>query len=89
MAKSNWKICFTKAAEKQGRKLLSDIQDRIDNFIVNRLAPSVNPRNLGEALAGQWSGHFRYRVGDYRIVCKIKDETITIPVIEIGHRREI
>jgi mRNA interferase RelE/StbE len=89
MAKSIWKIRFTKTAEKQGRKLSSDIQTRIDNFLVNRLAASDNPRNLGEALIGHWSGYIRYRVGDYRIICKIEDETITILVIEIGHRREI
>jgi mRNA interferase RelE/StbE len=89
MAVSKWKIRFTKTAEKQGRKLSSDIQNRIDNFLTNRLETSPNPRNLGDALVGQWSGHFRYRVGDYRIICRIEDETITILVIEIGHRREI
>jgi mRNA interferase RelE/StbE len=89
MAKSKWKIRFTKTAVKQVRKLTSDIQTRIDSFLVNRLLTSDNPRSHGEALAGQWSGYTRYRVGNYRIICKIEDETITILVIEIGHRREI
>ncbi len=54
-----------------------------------RVAAHDNPRDLGAALSGRLAGHWRYRVGDYRIICKIEDETITILVIEIGHRREI
>jgi mRNA interferase RelE/StbE len=37
------------------------------------------------SLAGSWA----YRVGDYRIICKIKDDIITVVVIEIGHRGDI
>lgn len=84
-----WRLKFEPRAEKSGRKLSKAIRVRIINFLENRVAISENPRLLGKAMAGEWAGHWRYRVGDYHIICKIEDETITILVIEIGHRREV
>jgi mRNA interferase RelE/StbE len=89
MTKPSWQIDFTKNAAEQTKKLPLEVQRRVRAFLSERVATSINPRNLGEALAGAWTGHIRYRVGDYRIICRIEDETITILVIEIGHRREI
>lgn len=43
----------------------------------------------GTALTGNKNEQWRYRVGNYRIIAHIDDETITILVLEIGHRREI
>ena len=36
-------------------------------------------------LAGLW----RYRIGDYRLIAEISDGTVTIVVLEIGHRRDV
>ena len=43
----------------------------------------------GKALTGKLSGLWRYRVSDYRIICKVEGKTITILVLDIGHRKEI
>jgi mRNA interferase RelE/StbE len=40
-------------------------------------------------LAGELEGMIRYRVEDYRLICRLEDLTLTILVIEVGHRREI
>lgn len=48
-----------------------------------------NPRQHGKSLVGDKSGQWRYRIGDYRLICEIHDEEITILVLEAGHRREI
>ena len=48
-----------------------------------------NPRVHGKGLVENKSGQWRYRIGDYRVICEIKDEEIIILVLEIGHRREI
>jgi mRNA interferase RelE/StbE len=50
---------------------------------------SPDPRSLGKALVGEMAGLWRYRVGNYRLICKIEDRDITILVLEVGHRREI
>ena len=48
-----------------------------------------DPRLLGEPLVGQRKGTWRYRVGDYRIICKVLDGELMVLVLEIGHRREV
>jgi mRNA interferase RelE/StbE len=55
-----------------------------------RIANHDNPRQSGQALRGSDLGNFwRYRVGDYRIICDLQDERLVVLVIEIGHRREV
>ena len=53
------------------------------------VSASNDPRTAAEALAGNWIGYWRYRVGDYRLICRIEDERGTVFVIELGHRREV
>ena len=54
-----------------------------------RLATADNPRQWGRALQGERRGLWRYRVGDYRLICDIQDEKITILVLELGHRKDV
>jgi mRNA interferase RelE/StbE len=84
-----WSLEFTKKSQKSLDKIDKKQATRIVDFLDYKLAQHDNPRDLGAALSGDLAGHWRYRVGDYRIICKIEDETITILVIEIGLRREI
>jgi mRNA interferase RelE/StbE len=84
-----WTLKFDETALKRSKKLDIVIRKRIKLFMETRVAQLENPRDLGTALSGKLAGHWRYRVGDYRIICKIEDQTITILVIDIGHRREI
>ena len=48
-----------------------------------------NPRLHGKGLVGDKSGEWRYRIGNYRIICEIQEKEIVVLVLEIGHRREI
>lgn len=84
-----WKLKFDKKALKNFKSLDSIARRRIKVFTEDRLAIADNPRLLGKALIGDFAGYWRYPVGDYRVICKIEDETITILVIDIGHHREI
>jgi mRNA interferase RelE/StbE len=84
-----WTIEFTKNADKRLDEIATKEAARIVAFLKERVAQSTNPRNLGAALSGEWANHWRYRIGDYRVLCKIEDEIVTVLVIEIGHRREI
>jgi mRNA interferase RelE/StbE len=85
----NWHLQLDKVALKEISKLNQQVQKRIFHFLKRRLVQRENPRELGDALTGELSGYWKYRVGDYRIIAKIKDQTITIYVIAIGHRSEI
>jgi len=84
-----WQIEFGEAAERDFARLDKTIQRRIFQFLYQRIAPSTNPRAFGKALAHELSGLWRYRVGDYRVLCRITDEKLTVVVVEVGHRSRV
>lgn len=85
-----WKIEFERKAERELKKLGPDAIKRILTFLSERIEPCDDPRALGAALRGPELGRFwKYRVGDYRIIASIEDETVTILVLSVGHRREV
>lgn len=83
-----WTIRYSENAAKQFHKLDKSVQRTIERF-VNRLPDYPNPRDIGKALTGQFSGLWRYTVGDYRLICSIHDNVLTIEVVKIGHRSKI
>lgn len=85
-----WRIELTATAAKQLGKLDKAQARRITTFLRQRLATLDGPRSAGKALTGPQLGSFwRYRVGDYRLICDVQDGVLRILVIEIGHRREV
>lgn len=85
-----WKIDFVPDVEKTLVKLGAEATKRIFKFLRQRVATLEDPRSIGESLKGsRLGGLWRYRAGDYRILCKIQDEKISILVVRIGHRREV
>jgi mRNA interferase RelE/StbE len=59
------------------------------NFLDERIAPSDDPRSIGQALSGPLRRYWRYRVGDYRLICDLQDGKLVVLVLEIGNRRDI
>ena len=85
-----WTISYTATARKQLRKLDKPTARRILDFLDERVAGAQNPRDTGKALTGPLLGTFwRYRVGEYRIICDIQDGKLCVLVIEIGRRRAV
>lgn len=84
-----WTIEFSEVAIKQLKKLDKQTRLRIFDYLENRVRTSEDPRQQGKALVHNKAGLWRYRVGDYRIICQIKDETIIIFILSVGHRKEI
>lgn len=82
------KIFLSKAAQKQVAKLDKPIQKRIVEYLEG-IEKLDNPRSEGKALTGNLAGKWRYRVGDYRIICEIIDKELIISVIQVGHRKEV
>ena len=81
-------VIFAEKAKKEFLKLDKTVQLQIKNFIL-KLQDLEDPRSTGKALKGNLSKLWRYRVGDYRLVCDIEDQKILITVLRVGHRREI
>lgn len=85
-----YEIEFDPEAVKDLKKLDRSIQTRLLAFLRQRVAPLENPRDLGEALTGATLGsYWKYRVGDWRIICDIQDRRLIVRVLRLGNRREI
>jgi mRNA interferase RelE/StbE len=84
-----WNIEVKPTADKALDKLDKQIAKRILKFMHGRIAVLDNPRSIGEALSGPLGDFWKYRVGDYRIICDIQDDIITILVLAIGDRKEV
>ncbi len=85
-----WQIEITATATRQLSKLGKPEARRIVEFLRIRIASLTDPRQTGKALKGpQFGNLWRYRVGDYRLLCEIQDDRVIVLVLEIGHRREI
>ena len=85
-----WNIEFDAGAKKDLEKLDRKVAARIVKFLASRVAKLEDPRSIGQALKGSKLGEFwKYRVGDYRIICDIQDEKLLVLVLRVGNRREI
>ncbi len=84
-----WKINFSEVAVKQLRKLDKQVAKRIVDYLADRVSILDDPKKQGKALAYNKAELWRDRVSDYRVICQIDDETITILVIGVGHRKDI
>jgi mRNA interferase RelE/StbE len=85
----SWKIAIARTAERQIKKLDRTIQTSILRFLQERVEPAKNPRQWGKPLHGEKRGLWRYRVGDYRLICDIQDEKITVLVLEVDNRKDV
>ncbi|OQA61626.1 MAG: Toxin RelG [Candidatus Atribacteria bacterium ADurb.Bin276] len=84
-----WKIEWDDAARKELRHLGHTEQKKILNFLRDRISTLEDPRNSGKPLTGNKMGLWRYRLGDYRIVCKIYDQELLVLVLKVGHRKKV
>jgi mRNA interferase RelE/StbE len=84
-----WAIEFDLDAAKEFRKLDRTTQLAIRKYLRERIATDDDPRRFGKPLIGDKSGLWRYRVGDFRLVCRIEDERLVVLILAVGHRKEI
>jgi mRNA interferase RelE/StbE len=85
-----WTVELSATATRQLEKLDAQHVRRIPKFVQERLARLDSPRDIGKPLRGSDLGEFwKYRVGDYRLICRIEDERVVVIVLQVGHRKEI
>ena len=89
MSTEVWRVEIQTAARKSLNRLAFSDAKRITEFIDTRLHGSRDPTSFGKALTGNLKGHWRYRVGDYRIIARIEKGRLLILVIDIDHRGKI
>jgi mRNA interferase RelE/StbE len=75
--------------KKEFRKLDGYTQKIIRAWINKNLVGCTDPRQHGKGLTSNRSGQWRYRIGDYRLICEIKENELIILALSVGHRRDI
>ncbi len=84
-----YKVETTDRFEKEFKKLDKRTMKIIKSWINKNLLGCEDPRMWGKGLTANRSGQWRYRIGDYRLICLIEDEKLVILALSVGHRREI
>jgi mRNA interferase RelE/StbE len=84
-----WLIKFDDAAQKDLTKIDKPLAKRITAFLRERISVMDNPRSIGEPLKSSRGDLWRYRLGNYRIICEINDDAVCILVVKIGNRRDV
>ena len=84
-----WTIEFSDDAKRDLRKLDKSIQRQIYRYLSARVACADDPTEFGKGLKHELNGLWRYRVGDYRILCRIEEEALIVLVVEVGHRSTV
>ncbi|HEM4761345.1 TPA: type II toxin-antitoxin system RelE/ParE family toxin [Streptococcus suis] len=80
---------YSKKAQKQIKKLDRQIQRLLFAWIDKHLEGTDNPRANGKGLTGNLANEWRYRIGDYRLICDIQDDKLVILALEFGHRKDV
>ena len=84
-----YQVVYSKRSIKEFKKLDRSIAIFIKSWIDDNLVDCENPRIHGKALKGNLASFWRYRIGDYRLICGIRDEECVIIAVTVGHRKEI
>lgn len=85
----SYRVETTIRFDKEFRKLDRYTQMMIKSWITKHLSGCENPRAFGKGLSANQKGRWRYRIGDYRMICEIYDDKLVILAMSIGHRSEI
>lgn len=84
-----WRIEITETTKKQLAKLDRQVQADIVRYLRERIAGDEDPRRYGAPLRRELAGRWKYRVGDYRLICEIQDRKILVLVLMVGHRSTV
>lgn len=84
-----YRVEYSKASQKQIKKLDHYTRVMLMNWINHNLVECEDPERQGKPLKGKLKNQWRYRVGNYRILCDIEDDRLVILVIHVRHRRDI
>ncbi|NWK54913.1 type II toxin-antitoxin system RelE/ParE family toxin [Verrucomicrobiaceae bacterium N1E253] len=85
----SWDYSFTSRARKELKKLGHESARKIIRFLDERVCEADNPRQHGKALKGSLDEYWRYRIKNFQILCEIKDDTLIVLVVKVGHRRNV
>lgn len=87
--KLTWKVEWDDRARKELRRLDLPRQKEILKYLKERAEGCEDPRAFGKNLTGNKAGLWRYRVGNYRLICTFEYDVFVVLVIGVGDQKEI
>jgi mRNA interferase RelE/StbE len=85
----SWVYRVEESGLKDLRRLGPSVAAEILAYLDARILGSADPRQFGKPLRGPLKGFWRYRVRDYRILCRLEDGILTVVVVSVGHRSRV
>jgi mRNA interferase RelE/StbE len=85
----SWAYEFTPEAARQLRDLGPSVTTIVREFLDTRIRGATDPEQFGKPLRGEFKGFWRYRVRDYRLLCRLEKKVLIIVVVAVGHRSSI
>ena len=85
----SYRVEVTPRFEREFKKLDRYTQKMLKAWIDKNLIGCSDPRVHGKSLTANRSGQWRYRIGDYRLICLIEDNELVILALSVGHRRDV
>lgn len=86
---TGYEVVYSKRAIKELEKMDRYTRQMIYSWIGKNLVGCENPRLHGKGLTSNRRGQWRYRIGDYRLICHIDDNKLIILALSVGHRRQV
>lgn len=83
-----WTVEYDRDALSALKKLDKPVAAALVNYL-DEVAVLEDPRSRGKALTGNLAGLWRYRVGDYKIICDVQDDELIIVAVDLGHQSKI
>lgn len=83
----SWALAYSEKARRQLRKMDPGQRAIVLSWMDKNIDGCDDPRAHGKGLTANRSDQWRYRIGDYRVLCDISDRSLTVLAIEIGHHR--
>ncbi|MGK5090866.1 type II toxin-antitoxin system RelE/ParE family toxin [Deltaproteobacteria bacterium TL4] len=84
-----WSVEFDDRARRELRKLDKQAQQEILSYLREKIATSEDVKRFGKPLVADKQGLWRYRISDYRIICRIENEQLVVLVVRVGHRKNV
>lgn len=85
---SGWRVVTAASFDKAVKRLDRPVARRVVEYL-DALANLEDPRDRGKGLTGNLAGHWRYRVGDYRVLVRVTESEMTVLALDVAHRSAI
>jgi len=83
-----WTASFDPRALKELESLDRVVQKRVVSYLQTRVLEKGKPRDVGKPLTGDKGGLWRYRIGDFRLICRLDNEAQRVLILRVAHRKE-